>query len=219
MLTKYYENSRSEVLRKLVKLRKGRVLEVGCGKGILLSSLASAWPEYDHVGVDVFNAGVEKPGYKFVNCDINELSSRELGKFDLIIMLDVIEHIDDYAKTLRKLKEFGSKDAIYVFSIPNIRFVVALYYLLWKRDFPELDSGIFDRTHLRFFTKKKIVRILNNASLSIEEIKGINSIVDVQKTILYKMIALSLIPFLAFLGLDCIYQQFYVLATNKLNNA
>jgi hypothetical protein len=47
-------------------------------------------------------------------------------------------------------------------SIPNIRFIRALWEIAVGRGFRYSDQGTFDRTHLRFFTRDGVDRLLRD---------------------------------------------------------
>ncbi len=74
-----------------------RVLDVGCGTG----DLARLMPGSEYVGVDHNSAYISSPtGAKpgepvFVNADLAELESLEIGTFDIALALGVIHHLDD----------------------------------------------------------------------------------------------------------------------------
>jgi 2-polyprenyl-3-methyl-5-hydroxy-6-metoxy-1,4-benzoquinol methylase len=83
-----------------------------------------------------------------------QLDSLPDDYFDCIICNDIIEHLADPWKVMSSLKRKISPNGFFVCSIPNVLFWKNLYELLIKRDWKYVDSGILDKTHLRFFTKK-----------------------------------------------------------------
>ena len=94
--------------------------------------------------------------------------------FDVISFNDVLEHIPDPWAALqlaaRKLKPGGR----IVISIPNLRHIENLLHIFVEKDFNYEPTGIRDKTHLRFFTKKSAPKILLGTGLKLLEIKGIN---------------------------------------------
>jgi 2-polyprenyl-3-methyl-5-hydroxy-6-metoxy-1,4-benzoquinol methylase len=94
--------------------------------------------------------------------------------FDLVICNDVIEHMTDhdwfFGSILKKMKPSG----VLVGSIPNMRHIRALYQLIIKKDWQYQDSLTLDRTHLRWFTQKSLLRTLNEHGFTIERFVGIN---------------------------------------------
>lgn len=172
----YDRNPRSDVMPSLPKAAS-RVLEVGCAGGA-----------FGHAMKQQFRAEVWGLEY---NAETAARAARVLDKvlvgdateliltvpdnyFDLVTCNDVLEHLLDPWTFLRRLKAKLAPAATVVASIPNIRYYPALRTILRDRDFPALDDGIFDRTHLRFFTKKSIERLFAETGYRLARIEGIN---------------------------------------------
>jgi len=205
-MSEYYESVRGEVASFLPKKTFKRALEVGCGVGNFSQNIVAN----EYWGNDLI---IKKPTYdfyKFFNGDFLTIS-KELPNnyFDLIICNDVIEHIDDYETFLKCLKLKSQQDAIFIFSIPNVRFFPNLLNLLVKKDWHYKSCGILDQTHLRFFTKKSIIRLFKNNNFQIDKIQGINRYR--KKSILN----IFYFFFVLAIGLDSVYPQFVILLRNK----
>lgn len=83
---------------------EGRVLDVGCGTGRLLSSLPS---RYDRVGVDISAAMLDKAraqGLDVVQAGGDELPFPD-SSFDLVTTFAVLHHLIDPARVRRTLAE------------------------------------------------------------------------------------------------------------------
>lgn len=105
-----------------------RVLEIGCGEaGVLLPFLKrgciAVGVEFDPLRLDLANellkeyADINK--IKFLGKDIYKVNADELGgKFDLIILKDVIEHIHDQKKLILEMKQFLLPDGNIFFGFP-----------------------------------------------------------------------------------------------------
>jgi len=130
------------------------------------------------------------------------------ASFDLISFTDVLEHLAEPADMLRSIKPLLAPGGKILASLPNIRYWDALLEIVRDKDFPYRDSGIFDRTHLRFFTKKSIPRLFEDASYEIERLQGINP------TPSRKLRALNLLTLNHWE--DCRYLQFAVIAGPKV---
>jgi 2-polyprenyl-3-methyl-5-hydroxy-6-metoxy-1,4-benzoquinol methylase len=96
---------------------KGKVLDVGCGTGILANHVAA----HDYVGVDIDEPSLESaqseyPQYKFLS-ELPPLSE----KFDTIIALAVIEHVENPELFLKELsiRLFDSKEGRIILTTPN----------------------------------------------------------------------------------------------------
>ena len=126
--------------------------------------------------------------------------------FDCIFFNDVLEHMIYPEDCLKKIKKNLQPGKTIIASIPNIRYINILKNLLFKRDWKYEDSGIMDRTHLRFFTKKSILRMFEDCGYKIQYIRGIRSVSPYCLT--------SIINLLLFNSLDDVkHQQFVVVAT------
>lgn len=208
MTSNYYSNQRQEILSHILRHRPGSVAEFGCGKGILLQSLARTWTDFEHLGVDLeADEAAATANLTLLRKNIFDVSPAH-KPFDYVLLLDVIEHFADPDGLLAHVKKFAGPETTFIFSIPNIRFAIALYKILFKKDFPEEPGGIFDKTHLRFYTRRKILRMLAHNGFTDIRIKGINSLAEVQPTAFRRAIThLSIMPALALIDSELVFQQ------------
>lgn len=105
-----------------------RVLEIGCGEGGVLKPFLEKGAicvgvEFDRLRVENgehwLSEEIGKGLLSFVVKDIYDASVESLGgKFDLIILKDVIEHIHDQSRLLGRLKEFLNPQGIIFFGFP-----------------------------------------------------------------------------------------------------
>ncbi len=105
-----------------------RILEIGCGEGGVLS----AFIKRDCIGVGVelhetrlqlanelLKNEIEEKKITFIAKDIYKVTVEELGgKFDVIIMKDVIEHIHDQKKLLLRLQDLLFPQGVIFFGFP-----------------------------------------------------------------------------------------------------
>jgi 2-polyprenyl-3-methyl-5-hydroxy-6-metoxy-1,4-benzoquinol methylase len=87
-------------------------------------------------------------GIEVLGLDVEQVPLAAAG-FDVVVFADVLEHLRDPATVLRRALPAGRA----VVSVPNIAHWTARRELLRGR-FPYGDHGLFDRTHLRFFTRE-----------------------------------------------------------------
>lgn len=91
------------------------------------------------------------------------------------------------------MKNKLNKNGVVVCSIPNFRFFYSLGDFLISKDWNYEDEGIFDKTHLRFFTLKSIKRMFESLDYEIWRIQGINEITSWK----FRMLDLLYIGYLA----------------------
>ena len=105
-----------------------RVLEIGCGEGGVLKPFLDKGDvcvgvEFDPIRIENgktwLDEEIKNGRLSFVVKDIYDTTAESLGgKFDVIILKDVIEHIHDQAKLLGRLKEFLTPHGIIFFGFP-----------------------------------------------------------------------------------------------------
>jgi 2-polyprenyl-3-methyl-5-hydroxy-6-metoxy-1,4-benzoquinol methylase len=172
----YYKNCRYEMAAYIPPTTK-RVLDVGCGAGsfgkvLKESGVQEVWGiEYSKDAASIASKKLDK----VIQGDIiDALSELPDGYFDVIVFNDVLEHLVDPYTVLSSLKKVLNKQGMVVASIPNVRHISVLKDLLWRKEWEYRDSGVLDRTHLRFFTRKSIVRMFTDAGYVCQKIEGIN---------------------------------------------
>ena len=94
----------------------------------------------------------------------------ELGdtRFDVALMLDVLEHLVDPAATLRRAAALLKPDGHVVVSLPNVTHAAVRLDLLQGR-FRYTEAGLLDRTHLRFFDAAGVGELFAEAGLDVVE--------------------------------------------------
>ncbi|WP_225125019.1 class I SAM-dependent methyltransferase [Bradyrhizobium sp. IC3123] len=168
----YYTRSRREI-RPLLPSRASRILEVGPGAGFTLMWLKSIYPAATTFGVELnqaLEADLQEHADVAMIGDIDDLISRVGSKFDLILLLDVLEHVPDPTRTLQAITRSLLMDGGRVIvSVPNIAHLSVTLPLLFRRRFAYADSGILDRTHLKFFVEDSAVELLNDSDLVVKD--------------------------------------------------
>lgn len=149
--------------------RGGRVLDVGCGSGLLGTRLRAmgntVW------GADsaeqIADAARERLD-RFLLVDVTDTEAlRNLvgdQLFDTIVFADVLEHLSDPLGVLRGYRRFLAPGGKVLISVPNVAVWNVRLSLLFGR-FDYTPTGTLDRTHLRFFTRSTLHRLLTEANL------------------------------------------------------
>jgi 2-polyprenyl-3-methyl-5-hydroxy-6-metoxy-1,4-benzoquinol methylase len=152
-----YEGPRHDVQR-LVPHSVRRILELGCSVGTLGAAIKS------RQGALVYGVEID-PDYARdaeARLDAVFVGSAEAflagdppaeSPFDCLIAADVLEHLVDPLDVLSRAVALLDPGAHVVVSLPNV-----LYWPKFRRvlagDWPQEDWGVFDRTHLRWFTPR-----------------------------------------------------------------
>lgn len=93
-------------------------------------------------------------------------------KFDYIVFADVLEHTKYPARVLEKTKDILNDDGEVLISIPNIAHMSARLELL-NGSFEYERTGIFDDTHLKYFTLNTFKNLIAIAGFEPKEISGV----------------------------------------------
>lgn len=166
-----YSGARPDVI-SLLPEKIYSLLDVGCGAGMTGALVRERYPGVVLHGIEpeaslarlaeqsfdkVFQAGVDSGGM------LSKLA--EHAPYDVIICADVLEHVIDSVAVLSSLKSLLADDGLLITSIPNVRHVSTFVSLGIMGTWPARDRGIHDRTHLRFYARKDILRLGHDAGL------------------------------------------------------
>jgi 2-polyprenyl-3-methyl-5-hydroxy-6-metoxy-1,4-benzoquinol methylase len=92
------------------------------------------------------------------------------GPFNTVLCLDVLEHLVDPWRVVAQLHQSLAPGGVIVASIPNVRNYRALVPLVFKNQWQLRDSGILDRTHLRFFVRSTAIELMTASGLQLESV-------------------------------------------------
>lgn len=169
----YYSGYRSDVA-DLVPQECARVLDVGCGYGGLGRSLRSRGVA-QVFGVEINPDAASHLAGVYTDHWIGDVEQVKLPEdmepFDCIVFADVLEHLRDPWGTLKLYLQWLKPGGCVVASIPNVRNIALLYNLVIRGRWRYEESGLLDRTHLRFFTRAEILDLFTGSGLEIELIR------------------------------------------------
>lgn len=205
----YYDHARSEML-KFIPLDATIVLDVGCASGNfgqLIKEKINCIVWGIEPDPTVAKRALEKLDKVYTNL-FDDTINFGGQKFDCIIFNDVLEHLVDPYSVLQLCKKHLTKNGVIVSSIPNFRFQYTFRKILFQKDWMYENAGVLDKTHLRFFTSKSIIRMFQDEGYTIVEHEGINP----WAPRLFRLLNFILFNFID----DMRYAQFATVA--KLNN-
>ena len=149
-----------------------RVLDLGAGPGPLADCLLEKGCALTLVDRAKPNAvpGATNVLVRDLNADPLDI---DLRNTDVILLLDVVEHLYDPERFFRALRRhFDYRTRTVVLTTPNIAFFIQRLMLLFGQ-FNYGKSGILDRTHTRLFTFRSFEHLLRDAGLRIRRVRGI----------------------------------------------
>ena len=167
---------KSDVIYQLLEknaLHPVEVIEVGCGSGAILESLSASMPATSFRGYDISPHAINLAHTRsnerihFFNEDFTQV---EYLQTDLIMVIDVLEHVDNYYDMLRHLK---SKARNFIFHIPldlSCRTILKPHILLQQRT----SVG-----HIHYFSKEMVEWMLKDTGFEIIDWVYTKPVVDV----------------------------------------
>ncbi len=165
----YYRQVRTEILDKIPPGTK-RMLEIGCAEGVMAQVAKEKFGMDEVVGVEYNEQSAIVASKRLDKVLCGNIETMELpypeNYFDVIICGDVLEHLIDPWETLIKLVSHLRTGGVVIVSIPNIAYWDVVRAII-RDDFRYQDSGVLDRTHLRFFTRSTIITMLTTAGLEV----------------------------------------------------
>ena len=160
-----YERARPEILEHVPETAR-RVLDLGCATGTTGAALKARQP--GHVtGIEIepeYAAEAAKVLDHVIVGDAATLPTLD-GPFDALIAADILEHLPDPWTTLRAYSELLEPDATVIVSLPNVGHWSTYAYLA-RGTWPRKPEGIFDATHLRWFTLRDAKQLLTQAGIT-----------------------------------------------------
>lgn len=149
---------------------ESHVLDVGCASGYLMRMLRDT-RGCTCVGIESGPAAVEaeQEGFPVIRglAPAAFDAARVHGPFDHVVLADVLEHTVEPEPILRAVADLLAPGGSVLISLPNIAYLRARLRVL-SGDWTYEESGIFDRTHLRFFTLASARQLLREAGLELQ---------------------------------------------------
>ena len=173
----YYSNPRRDYVALLPKNSGFTILELGCGDG---ATGALALKEYrckNYIGIEIFVPMAERARKVLSEVHTGNIETMELPysaeSFDALILSEVLEHLVDPQTVLTRLAKLLKPNAVVFASSPNIAHWSNIKNLCLGR-FQYTDSGMMDKTHLRWFTPASFSEMFEAAGIVVERVAPFN---------------------------------------------
>ncbi|MCC7401858.1 MAG: class I SAM-dependent methyltransferase [Chitinophagaceae bacterium] len=158
---------KAKAIRELINrnnLNPGSVTEIGCGFGEILVHLSNMDDHIEHFyGYDISPQAIaeakkhETGRVQFFNAEFPDETTTVP---DLVLMIDVMEHVPGYIDFMKRIREIGNE---FIFHIPldlSCRTIFKPHVILQQRN----DVG-----HLHYFTREHVEWLLNDCGFAIKD--------------------------------------------------
>ena len=174
--TDYFGQARTDI-QDLLPDNTPKVLEIGCGAGATMQWLRSIRRINHATGIELLPEVACVAEAVFDKVIVGNIESIDLqapfGGFDMIIALDVLEHLVDPWKVVRLCNELLKPGGFMIVSIPNISHYSISFPLVLRGSWNYKMDGLLDRTHLRFFVAQTSVDLMTSSGLVVEKVERI----------------------------------------------
>jgi 2-polyprenyl-6-hydroxyphenyl methylase/3-demethylubiquinone-9 3-methyltransferase len=157
-----------------------RVLDIGCGGGILTESMAVLGAQVKGIDLSTKALGVAKlhgieSGIKvdYEAISAEDLAAREPGSFDVVTCMEMLEHVPDPAQVVQACQTLVKPGGMVFFSTINrnpkayLMAVIGAEYLLRM-----LPRGTHD--YRRFIKPSELARFARDAGLRVSDMTGLH---------------------------------------------
>jgi SAM-dependent methyltransferase len=173
-LPSYHDRVNPDLLAR-IPVTARTVLEVGCGAGALGAAFKTINPGCRYVGLEQHVEAAAQARRRLdqvLTCDVEDptVILPSLPPLDALIYGDVLEHLRDPWAVLARQVPLLADDGLLIACIPNVQHWSVLEQLL-RGQWPLADDGLFDRTHLRWFTRSGVEQLVACCGLTLVELQ------------------------------------------------
>jgi 2-polyprenyl-3-methyl-5-hydroxy-6-metoxy-1,4-benzoquinol methylase len=176
-VTTYFSNARADFVRLLPRDPSARVLEIGCGTGATGALALARGRAGEYVGVELMEPAAAQAREVLSEVHVGDVERMEFGwqpaQFDALILSEVLEHLVEPGALLKRLSRFVRPGGMVLASSPNIAHWRVIGELVRGR-FDLADQGVFDRTHLRWFTPATFAGLFESAGYRVDHLGPVN---------------------------------------------
>jgi O-antigen biosynthesis protein len=167
--SEYYTRDKAWML-PLIKEGPNRILDLGCASGRVGHHLLERGKAREMIGAEIFAPAAEEAAKLYNKVfvgDVEEMAFDYVDYFDYVICGDILEHLKNPYKVVLKISTMLKQGGSLLVCVPNVRNFRVLKSLIFRGQWEYVSSGILDRTHLRFFTRRSCRRMLEEAGLRV----------------------------------------------------
>lgn len=178
---RYFANPRADFVERLPHDKTARVLEVGCGTGVTGALALARGRAAHYAGIELFPSAADEARAVLSEVIVGDVEKIDLpwqpAAFDALILSEVLEHLVEPWAALEKLARVVRPGGLVLASSPNVSHWRVIRELVRGR-FELADQGVFDRTHMRWFTPESYAEMFEQAGFSVTEVGPVTPFSD-----------------------------------------
>ena len=160
---------------------KSRVLDIGCGHGAIAKALLGRG--FDVSGVEINQealSSLRAAGINAIEKDISQPFSLD-KQYDLILLLDVLEHVFDQADVLKEVDRILKDNGTFLVTVPW-DFIMGPFFLLFNLNclyMGYVKGSIYHKYrcgHIHHFTKSRLKEVLAQNGFVLDKVFVVNGL-------------------------------------------
>ncbi|MFM1814680.1 MAG: hypothetical protein RLZ98_1375 [Pseudomonadota bacterium] len=169
----YFDGARADMLARLPDDPAAAVIEIGCGSGATGAMALRDGKAGRYVGVELSNAAASVAARRLSEVVVGDVEAMRLpwqpGSFDALILSEVLEHLIEPWSVVSRAVQLVRPGGRVLASSPNVAHWRVVREIMMGR-FELADEGVFDRTHMRWFTPTTFRRLFEQAGVEIVDV-------------------------------------------------
>lgn len=163
----YFSDYQAEYIKSNLNLSGRKILDLGCGDGRIGTMFVG---NNDVYGIDLSECAVQRAQEKGITAQVGDICSKlpfKGGDFDVVLLIEVIEHVFDPLSLLSESYRILKKGGIFICTIPNAGTIInRLHFLLtgvfkdYTARFNVLYPDFCFTEHIRVFSPKIMKKLL-----------------------------------------------------------
>ncbi len=175
---RYFSGVRRDDITALPNDPDASVLELGCAGGTTGAVALAEGKCGRYCGIELFGDAARLASTRLTEVVTGDVATLDLPwaeqSFDALILSEVLEHLADPRAVLQPGPLLKPGARVFA-SAPNVSHHSIVRQLL-RGDFRLEDSGVMDRTHLRWFTPKTFAELVETTVFAVESVRPLNRI-------------------------------------------
>lgn len=172
----YFSGARHDMVADLPAKPDAVILELGCGDGSTGALARAANKASTYVGIELDPEAAARARTRLTSVIAGDIATLDLSAYharcDAVIASEVLEHLVDPSAAVAKLVDCLKPGALVLASSPNIAHWRVIARLL-RGDFTHTETGVMDRSHLRWFTPMSYAKLFADAGLIVDAVQPI----------------------------------------------
>jgi len=172
----YFSGARHDMVADLPANPDAAILELGCGDGSTGALVRATNNDSTYVRIELDPVAAARAHARLTSVIVGDIATLDLSahdaRFDAVIASEVLEHLVDPWEALAKLASCLKPGGLLLASSPNLAHwrVIAR---LTRGHFDHSETGVMDRSHLRWFTPKSYAGLFQSAGLIVDRLQPI----------------------------------------------